>query len=286
LNCPLCHAPGDVLYRDLRDRLFHAPGQWTLKHCRACVIAWLDPMPDDLARAYENYYTHHESPAPSGSQRVYRRLLRLTPLYRERERLNLMFLDNVPPGRLLEVGCGSGQRLAAFRARGWQTEGQEIDSRAPEGVHIGPLHELALPESSYDAVVMNHVIEHVPDPVALLGECRRLLKPGGAFVATTPNLDSHGHRRFGETWVALDPPRHLHLFTPGSLQAVAGRAGFAHAEVWTTGARAVSIALGSLALQRQGRYDMLARPGLADSLRAVLFQLRATDEECVLKATK
>lgn len=288
LNCPLCHAPGDVLYRDLRDRLYNAPGKWTLRHCGACAIAWLDPMPNEreLGAAYADYYTHHEPPAASSLQRVYRRLLRLTSLYRERERLNLMLLDNIPPGRLLDVGCGSGQRLATFRSRGWRAEGQETDPRAPKGVHIGPLEKLALPESSYDAVVMNHVIEHVPDPVALLAECRRLLKTGGRLVAITPNLDSRGHRRFGANWRGLEPPRHVHLFTPKSLQGITHRAGFEQIEVWTTGARAVGIALGSLALQRRGRYDMQVRPSLGDSLRAVWFQLRATDEECVLKATK
>jgi SAM-dependent methyltransferase len=276
------------LYRDLRDRLFNAPGEWTLQRCPSCAIAWLDPMPteNELASAYDNYYTHHEPPPPSTLQRSYRLLLRLTSLFRQRERLNLMYLDKTKPGRLLEVGSGAGHRLAAFRARGWQAEGQELDARAPAGVHIGPLRKLALPESTYDAVVMNHVLEHVTDPVALLGECRRLLRPGGTFVATTPNLDSHGHRRFGADWRGLEPPRHLHLFTPASLTTVANRAGFNQLKVWVTGTRAVSIALGSLAFQRHGRYDMLARSGLADAFRAVLFQLRATDEECVLKATK
>src|SRR5262249_46527812 len=144
----------------------------------------------------------------------------------------------------------------------------------------------SIPTGEFDAIILNHVIEHVPDPITLLTDCRRVLKPGHPLVATTPNLDSAGHRRFGANWRGIEPPRHLHLFSVTSLRAAAGQAGFTCVEVWTTGARAVSIALGSFALERCGRYNMLARPTLADALRAVLFQLRATDEECVLRAIK
>ncbi len=288
-DCPVCGVSGLTLYHGLRDRLYDTPGRWNLKRCW-CGHVWLDPMPreTEITHADENYYTHHDPSAPSPLQRVYRTLLRLTPLHRERARLNLMYLNHVQPGCLLEVGCGAGDRLAQFRDRGWQVEGVEIDPTAATRARkrFGLKIHGALPAGDFDAVIMNHVIEHVPDPVTLLADCRRLLKPRGTLTATTPNIDSRGHRRFGASWMALDPPRHLHLFSVNSLRAVTRKAGFMQVQVWTTGARAVGIGLRSLAIPRDGRYNLRVRPRLADALRAVLFQLRATDEECVLKAIK
>jgi SAM-dependent methyltransferase len=82
------------------------------------------------------------------------------------------------------------------------------------------------PPNVYDAVVMAHVIEHVPDPTALVAEAHRVLQPGGRLVSVTPNARSAGHRAFGRAWRGLEPPRHLHVFTPESLRTVAVRGGF------------------------------------------------------------
>src|SRR5690348_6884927 len=61
-NCYLCKASGKLLYEGLTDRLFDAPGSWSLKLCPnpSCGLIWLDPMPieSDIAKAYERYYTH------------------------------------------------------------------------------------------------------------------------------------------------------------------------------------------------------------------------------------
>lgn len=79
-------------------------------------------------------------------------------------------------------------------------------------VDLGDLLDIGLEAASFDVIVMNHVIEHVYDPVATLVECRRLLAPEGKIIIITPNLKSYGHEIYGEDWRALEPPRHLHLF--------------------------------------------------------------------------
>ena len=146
--------------------------------------------------------------------------LRLLLLASDRKSIDHMFLDKTTPGRLLELGCGEGKFLNLAQNLGWDVEGQEVDTRAADGargsgrfkVHSGVVDSLGLPGSSYDAIVMNHVIEHAFDPIALLRECWRLLRDGGVFVATTPNPESYGYQLFGENRQRLDPPRHLFLF--------------------------------------------------------------------------
>lgn len=307
-TCPLCHSEGTVLYRDLRDRLFGAPGLWNIRRCpnESCALLWLDPIPapEDLPLVYVEYFTHKDKPAERGGivHWLYRCLVTLTGLAQQRAELRLFFLRNRPPVRLLEVGCGNGERLLELQRLGWTVEGQEVDpaaaARARERglrIHLGEMHTLPLSENDFGAVVMNHVLEHVADPVALLRQCRRVLKAGGYFGAVTPNADSLGRRRFGAAWMALDPPRHLHLFPASTLQRLAEEAGFRQCRVWTSAANAQFVAEGSLAIQRTGQHRLGTRPAVGIIGRSLLFQLQASvalrrepfsGEESILTATK
>jgi SAM-dependent methyltransferase len=218
------------------------------------------PLEEEIGKAYRAYYTHGGDSAGEAAgadfaslalAKVYKPLLKMfthaTGLRRrEREyqkKAERMFLgDPVPGGRLLDVGCGNGDQLARMCRSGWSGEGVETDpeavgnARARHGltVHLGRLEELRFPGGSFDAITMKHVIEHVHDPVGLVRECLRLLKPGGRLVIVTPNVNGLGHRWFGENWRGLEPPRHLHLFTPGALGICATRAGFPRPEVLST----------------------------------------------------
>ena len=257
-NCPLCHVPGSVLYDDLRDRLYNAPGQWTLRRCPNpnCAIAWLDPMPSesDLAAAYRDYFTHPSAPSlrrralryvktgylagrygyradsVSAPQRAIGRLACLAPFRRAGLDVLVQHLSALPRGRLLDVGCGDGQIVEFMDGLGWQAEGVDFDaaaiaaaSRKGLRVHVGTLHSRNYGENTFDALVMSHFIEHVLEPAALLAKCRRILRPGGRLIILTPNLASWGHNQFGRAWFALDPPRHLHLFTPAALRGLVER---------------------------------------------------------------
>ena len=213
--CPLCQAPSNVLYDRLKDELCGSPGEWRLARCskQTCGLVFLDPRPgeSETASAYEQYYTHEEGtgevapkevhgPVRLALHRLNLALLRAGGATAERRRVRLSYLGDVPAGRLLEVGCGSGWRLAEFRRLGWDVVGQEVDEKAAtharesHGLTVlaGPLEELGLRPSSFDAVVLNHVIEHVPEPVRLLDECWRLVRQGGRLVCVTPNTRGLG----------------------------------------------------------------------------------------------
>jgi SAM-dependent methyltransferase len=315
----LCGTAGGRLYSGLTDRLYSAPGQWALAHCtnRECGLVWLDPMPvaEDLAIAYRTYFTHAEATPTTRPKswasslkaplRLARRgVIGALGVERERALLGCMDLTDTPPGRLIELGAGDGSRLVLMRSMGWTVEGQEVDPEAGafrlggQGVtlHLGPLESLALPSEAYDAVVMNHVIEHLPDPVAVLRECARVLKPGGSIVAVTPNTRSLGARVFGRSWLALEPPRHLHLFNRRNLRRLADLGGFARATVRTSCANADGVAVGSLSIRRTGRFALeRGATTLGESLGGALFQVgeavtgffaHELGEECVLRAWK
>jgi len=273
---------------------------------------WLDPMPweEDMPQAYRSYYTHSENDQNKNRtldlftisrQKLLLFLLRLTPLYRERKDINQMYLGKIKPGRLLAIGCGNGMRLAPLADVGWSIEGQEIDpisaaiaSKNGIMVHLGSLEDINLPAASYDAIVMNHVIEHVYDPIKLLVECQRLLSSNGVLVAVTPNINSYGHRTFKMHWRGLEPPRHMILHGQKSLRHLAQRAGFKNPVTWTTAANAHHFALDSLKIMRSGIHLNVFSKALLN-FRSKLFLLTArvvqafdkdSGEECVLMLKK
>jgi SAM-dependent methyltransferase len=114
-----------------------------------------------------------------------------------------------------------------MRRAGWQVQGTDFDPVVAQHVRdkyglqidVGDLAAIHYPADAYDAVAMSQVIEHVHDPRELLEECRRVLRPGGRLVLSTPNAAGLAHRRCGRYWRGLEPPRHLHLFTPDALAA-------------------------------------------------------------------
>lgn len=314
--CALCGARGLVMYRDLEDRFFSAPGQWQLVRCPAadCGLVWLNPMPieADLGLAYRTYFTH-EGEKPDRLRRWFLAAYALANaipsalagLTRARRQMDVLYLDGLAPGHLLDVGCGDGRFLHEMNQQGWRGEGVDFDPQAVERarqqygltVHAGSLAEAGYGENAFDAVTLRHVIEHVPDAPGLLRECRRLLKPNGRLVVVTPNMNSLGHRRFGQNWMNLDPPRHLHLFSCKTLLRCARLAGFEKVQGLTTAANADVIFAVSLALDQRARHPLgtSARPELGRSLKAVGWQYREfwrlrldqeAGEEAVLVATK
>ncbi|MBP1152821.1 SAM-dependent methyltransferase [Methylocaldum sp. RMAD-M] len=135
--------------------------------------------------------------------------------------------------KVLDVGCGNGYFLQIAKLIGRHVTGIDVDSAAVEnakklGVDAfeGSLYRMPFENDSFDVVTMNHVIEHLHDPLAALGEIRRILKPGGMLWIGTPNLNSAAHSDAGSKWIGLDPPRHLVLFNHDSLMLAFKRAGF------------------------------------------------------------
>lgn len=227
------------------------------------------PLQEDLGQAYRGYYTHDDRSTTASAnflkcayaliKGAYLKsqygygvaskcgwssrlgwLLYLFPVRRGGVDSAVRYLRACPGGRLLDVGCGSGGWLSDMRDLGWEVRGLDFDAdavavAARRGLEVdyGPLGAQRYPDESFDAITLNHVIEHLPDPFETLAECRRILKPGGHLIVITPNSSSLGHRFFKEAWRGLEPPRHLHLFGPRSLRAGLKRAGFSKFDVRT-----------------------------------------------------
>ena len=161
-------------------------------------------------------------------------MLSLVKPIKERVELGVMVLKRNGPGKLLDVGCGRGDFLAKMRDLGWEVVGLEPDERSAELAHKrfnldvrkGTIEQAHFPDDTFDAITVNHVIEHLPDPIGSLQECKRILKKDGRLIIFTPNIESLGSRRFGKAWWHLDPPRHFYIFSPLSLKSCVEKTGF------------------------------------------------------------
>ncbi|HEV2471093.1 MAG TPA: class I SAM-dependent methyltransferase, partial [Chthonomonadales bacterium] len=261
-NCPACGAASaKPLHCALTDRSFRVvDGQWDLLGCAQCGAAYLNPRLNEatISNAYARYYTHEkrqEKLTLRRPQAMLRndylnsefgyRISPWLPLGRfllsgdrkagaARSIRHLSFASTAPRRpRVLDVGCGAGAFLRLIETAGWQAFGIDPDSGALNlaraigaTVSEGTLSSYSHNEERFDAITLNHVIEHLHQPLEALRIARRLLKPGGTIWLATPNLESLGHKRFGSDWVGLDPPRHLILFSPSSLTGLLERAGF------------------------------------------------------------
>jgi 2-polyprenyl-3-methyl-5-hydroxy-6-metoxy-1,4-benzoquinol methylase len=131
-----------------------------------------------------------------------------------------------PGGRLLDVGCGSGGYLLRMRDYGWEVAGIEPDGEAARvgtrehglTIHPGTMEDAPFARHSFDAVTSRHVLEHVAAPLEFVEALAGFLKPTGRLVIVTPNAAGLGHRFFGGDFYALDPPRHLVLFTARAIR--------------------------------------------------------------------
>jgi SAM-dependent methyltransferase len=138
-------------------------------------------------------------------------------------------------GKLLEIGSYCGILLNRIRADGWDVLGLEPDpaaadySRTQYGLNITGdlLPNPALPDRAFDAVVMLHVIEHMPDPSESMRELHRVLKPGGVLVVETPRFDSLMFKLLGRRERSLSNcDGHIFFFTVSSLRQMFEKSGF------------------------------------------------------------
>jgi len=136
-------------------------------------------------------------------------------------------------GRWLDFGYGEGGLLEVAQRRGWACYGVEISrsmldygSRKGWAVTSDPRGDPRFADGTFDVVTMIEVLEHVADPVCLLSDAARWLRPGGLLYLTTPNARGLNCRILGRAWSVVCPPQHLVLWTPRALRLALARTGF------------------------------------------------------------
>jgi 2-polyprenyl-3-methyl-5-hydroxy-6-metoxy-1,4-benzoquinol methylase len=294
-SCLVCGSP--------EAQELYALSRFSILRCRACRQVYLHPLPspEEIRRQFDALYTTGEGEVPElrGYYQFAYRDDSANPLVQVYERWLAALERHHPPGRLLDVGCGTGLFLVVARRRGWMAMGIDeceaatrlaVDTFGCE-VYTGDFEALSarVPSAAggFDVITMWDILEHSRAPVALLEAARRRLAPGGIMGLGTPNqrniLDTIGAALYRATGGRVTRPleaqylsQHFLYFTPETLAATLHRAALEPIELRLEETDLRRLSLGTptrLALRAlfaiarltggQNRLFAVARPGVA-----------------------
>jgi len=231
--CVLCGSDRFARLFRASDRLYHTTAkEFDVVRCE-CGLMRLDPQPalDELPKYYPaTYWFASEGSATASLEEGYRRLV-----LRDHVRFVEGALNGVAGnGPLLDLGCGGGLFLGMMRERGFRVLGLDLSREAARVAWerqqvpavCGSFESAPLREGSLASITMFHVLEHAPDPRAVLATAHALLRPGGKLVVQVPNAASWQCRLLGRSWNGMDVPRHLYDFRDLDLENLLRTCGF------------------------------------------------------------
>jgi len=198
--------------------------------CMQCSLVYLNPQPRvDHQGFYDEEYYRGTSTQKADIGNI--DVLETGALERRLESCRGVVdrvLRHVPaPGRWLDIGCGPGFLLSEARNRGWHCTGLDSSPFAPkfarerfglDDVHSGLIEDASFEKETFDVISMQHVIEHLYEPVNTMREVIGLLKPGGILYLETPDINSGTARRDGKSWVHIKIPEHVLYFSQQTLE--------------------------------------------------------------------
>ncbi len=237
VSCALCGADNKKLLFEGRDEWYKQPGTFPTVQCQECGHIYITPRPDkdEIGVFYPNEYSPYHIASedePSWWQRFNCR-------YGMSKRVKLIRSRLPKRGNVLDVGCATGNFLAALRDDGWQVQGVEVNEYAANyararhqlNVFNGELTNAQLPDQHFDLVVFWDVLEHVHHPRETLLEAARIAKPQSTLLLVLPNVDSFEAQWFGQYWAGWDTPRHLHIYSQNVIRQFLNETGWQMTEM-------------------------------------------------------
>jgi SAM-dependent methyltransferase len=238
IDCNIC--------KSQNKKLIAVENGYKVVRCADCGLVYVSPQPTnvDLQEFYDQYF-------PEESGDIWGDMMR-----RNFDRDSTHILEQMPPiGRILDIGCGHGLFLRRFAEKGWDARGIDFSPEAVAAANQGENISVQQGEfapglfeaDSFDAVTAWYVLEHARDPVDFVAEAYRILKPGGIFGMRVPNMvfsniflalkkipkmdellfklniDTDGK---SSHFNIIDPPAHLHGFTPKTINKLLSNSGF------------------------------------------------------------
>ena len=274
-SCPVCSGKDLSFFIECPDH-FLTKQIFEISRCGKCGFLFTQNHPDEseAGKYYESDdYISHSNSSKGFTEKAYQ-LVRKLMLHKKvnliRRSTGLSF------GNILDIGCGTGHFLNSMKLAGWSVAGIEKSDKARSyaelkfNLKVSDTSQIVKLESgTYDCVTMWHVLEHFQDPVMIMHEISRLLKPGGLCVIALPNSKSFDAVHYGSYWAAFDVPRHLWHFNPETFSMFATTLGFELTETKTLPFDVFYISILSEKYRRTGI------PQLAGLVKAKFFFLRS-----------
>jgi len=292
----------------VRDWFFDAvPGDFSFLRCQHCQSLALETRPraEHLSLAYKNYYTHTPGQHSSRTSNPLKLIARFLASGHAKAAhgtthslLDLIFSLALFPfvtfrgditakhrflpshaASVLDYGCGNGDFLERARALGHDVVGVDFDPGAIAAVEKRGIEALLTTEidearfaNRFDLISVNHVIEHVASPTALLQQLTNWLRRDGKIYIEVPNANAIGLREFGRFWRGLEAPRHF---------GIPSKAGLLHA-LQAAGLKIVANGSKSYALRELSGPSRAAMSANSDADEGVLTDIGEGGEELLI----
>lgn len=223
ISCPICHSTAEKVWLCKTTLVFGT--EYDVVECRSCGVIYFVPMPTpaQLAVFYSAAYYNFERWREQGKGMA---------LARQLQRWKAT-------GKFLDVGCATGFFIYGIKQHSlWEVYGTDFGASAVQfarthlglNVQVGDLADIHFPSNYFDYVHVNNVLEHVLNPIALLQECHRILKPDGLLYISVPNgfVDSRDLITFynEEHTPARSKHGHIWFFQKQTLLYLFGTIGF------------------------------------------------------------
>ena len=257
-SCLFCQSRQlKVWKRGLKDHLGHVKGSWRLMLCRSCNSVTISPMPatENVAALYPELYSFRPDliRERSGSrlapqaEALFSRLINAGEVNRVRKG------TGISSGSMLDIGCGTGERMARFAQAGFHVRGLEIQPQLVEHVRktyrlkadLSSFEQLPYRRESFDLITIYYVMEHLRDPPGMMSKIYSIIKPGGWLAAEMPLADSLQGRLLGRRWSQYaEAPRHLAIPSQSGIIQLLQTAGFRRVRVKPSGSLNSAAAFG------------------------------------------
>ncbi len=223
INCPLCGSAEINNVLSVKDHTVSGE-TFVIAECNSCTLRFTQDVPDAVSilpyYKSEDYISHTNT--SKGLVNSIYKIIRKRTLVKKRNLVEKS--TGIKKGSLLDVGSGTGAFVNEMKKKGWKAMGLEPDSDArsvAEELYNLDLKDVKefyhLQSSSFDAITLWHVLEHVHDLASYVQQLKILLKDNGKIFIAVPNYTSLDAEIYKEHWAAYDVPRHLYHFSPQSI---------------------------------------------------------------------
>lgn len=223
-NCPVCDFDKTKAFLVCKDHTVSRE-TFNIVECISCGFKFINPRP--AAEKLGAYYISEEYVSHSNTKKGFiNSIYQVVRKYTMLKKLKLIS-EFYKTGKILDIGCGTGDFLKTVKEAKWETIGIEPspDARkmAIENYALDVREEAEikiLEKETFDIITMWHVLEHVPELNERIEDLKRLIKPNGVIIIAVPNCTSLDAKIYSENWAAYDVPRHLYHFSPTDIETV------------------------------------------------------------------
>ena len=223
-TCPVCKSENIQPFFVAEDYTV-SNAEFNIFQCKNCTHLFTQNIPaqNEIGKYYasENYISHSDT--QTGIVNRLYHIVRKKTL--NAKKLLIQKETNKKTGKILDIGCGTGAFLHYMQMAEWESTGLEPDEtarkKAQELYNLSPLSSpeiFNLPQNTFDAITMWHVLEHVHQLHEYVAQLKNLITNKGSIFIAVPNYTSHDAKHYGASWAAYDVPRHLYHFSPTSMK--------------------------------------------------------------------